>query len=275
MQYFRASYRLVIMLGIVALNVRKTAKRYNQSNEASLKKAKEVMSNCFCKLLDLLGVEVEVEGVPPEKNVIYVSNHRSYLDGLIIGSLTGSFFVIKSETARWFLLGNAIKKTANIFVNRNSLSDRTASGIKVLRRVRSGFSVCIFPEGTTCQGPGCREMHDGIFRLAAKAGITVVPVTVEYERPDVAWLGDDRFVSHFLRCFGVKNTKAKIKVGPGFASTDAAYLKKACMHHINTASLRIYNEFRMNDFTPCNVSFTQARWSLYSAFRTNSESTGN
>ena len=51
----------------------------------------------FKGLVKLFGIKVKVSGKIEKKNVLFVSNHISYLDIFILGSLTKAIFVAKSE----------------------------------------------------------------------------------------------------------------------------------------------------------------------------------
>src|SRR5271169_2417050 len=61
-----------------------------------------------------------------------VSNHCSYIDILIIGSIIPSVFVSKSDVASWIFLGRMVKLAGTIFVNRES---KTAS-VRVLETIK-------------------------------------------------------------------------------------------------------------------------------------------
>ena len=55
-------------------------------------------------LLWLINVKVKIEGdiYKNNKGIMYVSNHLSYLDIPVLGSLLSAKFVAKNEVAKWF-----------------------------------------------------------------------------------------------------------------------------------------------------------------------------
>ena len=218
---------------------------FNRRYRGDFSEAGHRLQCLTARLVDMFGVEVEVEGSPPDEPVLFVSNHRSYFDGAVLSSLTGSFFVIKSDVAEWPLIGSAVKATENILVNRNNKFSRASSGRKIRNRIKSGYSVTIFAEGTTYRGPGFRNAYPGAFKLSARTGIPLVPVVVEYENPGDAWVNDDGFIRHFIKCFGKPRTKVKVVFGKQRASTDPAFLKNEISEFIDLNSRRVFKEFEL------------------------------
>ncbi|NCT16386.1 MAG: 1-acyl-sn-glycerol-3-phosphate acyltransferase, partial [Flavobacteriales bacterium] len=83
----------------------------------------------------------------------------------------------KKELAKIPLFGFFYKRTC-ILVDRSSAKSRQAVFLRAQRRLKSGLSICIFPEG------GVPEEHilldefkDGAFRLAINHKIPIVPIT--------------------------------------------------------------------------------------------------
>jgi len=136
-------------------------------------------------ILRLSGIPVRVEaaGLAPQ-NSIFVVNHASYLDGLVLLlALPGDIaFVAKSELGRQFLAGRFLRALGACFVER---ADPEA-GVEDLRRViavaESGRPLVFFPEGTFTRADGLREFHLGAFHVAAQTSLPVVPVAIRGTR---------------------------------------------------------------------------------------------
>ncbi|MEC3906352.1 lysophospholipid acyltransferase family protein [Tamlana sp. 2201CG12-4] len=114
-----------------------------------------------------------------EKSYMFIANHTSMTDiMLMLVSVKNPFvFVGKAELAKIPLFGFFYKRTC-ILVDRNSAKSRQAVFLRAQRRLQSGLSICIFPEG------GVPEEHielddfkDGAFRLAINHQIPIVPLT--------------------------------------------------------------------------------------------------
>ncbi|MEA1677601.1 lysophospholipid acyltransferase family protein [Nitrospirillum sp. BR 11163] len=70
-----------------------------------------------CRLM--LALDVDVVGEPSVgRPTLFVSNHSSYLDIPVLGSLVNCSFVAKSEVGLWPLFGLLAKLQRTVFVNR-------------------------------------------------------------------------------------------------------------------------------------------------------------
>ncbi|GAA4235630.1 lysophospholipid acyltransferase family protein [Postechiella marina] len=119
--------------------------------------------------------EIPVKG----KSYMFIANHTSMTDiMLMLVAVKNPFvFVGKAELAKIPLFGFFYKRTC-ILVDRSSPKSRQAVFLRAQKRLKSGLSICIFPEG------GVPEEHieldafkDGAFRLAINHQIPIVPLT--------------------------------------------------------------------------------------------------
>jgi 1-acyl-sn-glycerol-3-phosphate acyltransferase len=128
--------------------------------------------------------EVEAETWPPERDVILVSNHSSYLDSLVIaatvpGSLT---FVAKEELAGQRVAGPFLHRIGTLFARRTDAAGGVEDTQRQLEAVRAGERIVSFPEGTLTRMPGLLGFRLGAFLVAAQAGVPVVPITIRGTR---------------------------------------------------------------------------------------------
>ncbi len=186
-------------------------------------------------LVNRLHIDIQMEGRFPDHGVLVVSNHRSYLDIVVILSQIESAFLAKTELRKWPVFGYAAMKGNTVFVDRSSRDSRKAARKQILDRLNQGISVVVFPEGTTSAGPGLLALKNGIFDITAEKNIPVVPVAVFYENKNAAWIDDDTFVRHFLDIFKTKPLKSHLIIGPVLTKTNAADLKASCYHFIEQA----------------------------------------
>ena len=115
---------------------------------------------------------------------IVVSNHASYLDGLVFtAALPARFsFVIKREMSAVPLAGLFLRRIGSEFVERFERNRGAADARRVLRNAASGHSLVFFPEGTFTRTPGLLKFHTGAFVTAARAGCPVIPAVVRGTR---------------------------------------------------------------------------------------------
>jgi 1-acyl-sn-glycerol-3-phosphate acyltransferase len=158
----------------------------------------------------ILGSKIYVYGKESSTSGLIISNHRSYFDPLIILKNILAYPIAKQEVESWPLIGNVCKTTGVIFVKRENKESRTETLNKIKTILKNGFSILNTPEGTTHIKPTTIKFKPGAFVLATELGVPVIPVAVDYKNLDDAWIGDDTFVPHFLRCFGKWRTEIKV-----------------------------------------------------------------
>ncbi|MFU8816571.1 MAG: AMP-binding protein [Pseudomonadales bacterium] len=150
-------------------------------------------------LLLLTGMRPRVEGIdnlPRDRPCVIVSNHASYVDGLVlVAALPVRFtFIAKAELQSQFIAGTFLRRISAMFVERFD----THSGVQDARRATQALhddvNLLFFPEGTFTRSPGLRPFRTGAFSAAAERGVPVVPVTLLGTRSVLR--GDSRFPQH-------------------------------------------------------------------------------
>jgi 1-acyl-sn-glycerol-3-phosphate acyltransferase len=171
-------------------------------------------------MVSLLGVRLEVHGSPPAGPVLFLANHRSYVDIAALLAQRPCAFLGKAEIAEWPLIGAAARGTHTVFVQREDKASRRAARLGALGLLQRGVAFAAFPEGTTSRGPGALPFFPGLFELAAEHEIAVVPVAIQYASPEDAWVGDDGFVPHFLDRFRERHMHVALAFGPVLQQKD-------------------------------------------------------
>lgn len=158
--------------------------------EIKNKSSLAIVNWAFRVCLFLSGTKVIVwgeENVPVDEPVLYIGNHRSYFDILItyvrVPRPTG--YIAKKEMLRYPLLLNWMKNLHCLFLDRNDIKQGLKVILAAIEKVKSGISICIFPEGTrNRENHTFMEFHEGSFKIAAKTGCPIVPMTI-YNSADI------------------------------------------------------------------------------------------
>jgi len=114
----------------------------------------------------------------PKQSFMFVANHTSMLDiMLMLYTVKNPFvFVGKVELTKIPVFGFFYKKTC-IVVDRNSPKSRKEVFEQANRKIRLGYSICIFPEGgVPDESIDLDEFKDGAFRLAIDHQLPIVPL---------------------------------------------------------------------------------------------------
>ena len=157
----------------------------------------------------LIGLKVQVIGqASADRPVLFLSNHSSWLDILVLGGVLEGCFVSKAEVGRWPLIGTVARLGRSVFVSRSRGSaGKEADAMRT--RLEAGDNLILFPEGTSSDGTRVLPFRSA-FLATAGAARTVQPVSVVYDRlgglpacrrdrPLFAWYGDMDIGSHFWR----------------------------------------------------------------------------
>ena len=113
--------------------------------------------------------------------LIYVSNHTSYLDAVVLLSLLdyrGYAFVAKREFQENFLMRSLLSGFGTRFIERFDIARSTEHAGDLAEAAKQGASLIVFPEGTLKRNTGLMSFRTGAFQAAAQAGIPVVPVAL-------------------------------------------------------------------------------------------------
>ena len=143
-----------------------------------------IVNWAFRVCLFLAGTSVTVigeENVPKDVPVLYIGNHRSYFDILItyirVPRPTG--YIAKKEMLRYPLLSNWMKNLHCLFLDRKDIKQGLKTILTAIEKVKSGISICIFPEGTRNRvNDTFMEFHEGSFKIAEKTGCPIIPMSI-------------------------------------------------------------------------------------------------
>lgn len=134
----------------------------------------------FCrKSARALGVEViEVEPVP-KTHALWASNHISWMDIPVVGSVSPAFFLSKAEVANMPVMGPLAKVAGTLFIKRGS-GDAGSVASQMATFLRQGYSVLFFPEATTTDGRKIKKLHGKLLQASIDSNKPVQPIVICY-----------------------------------------------------------------------------------------------
>ena len=151
----------------------------------------------------LAGARVTIRGVPQTANVLFVSNHLSWLDILIVAGTTGSAFVARADMAPWPVIGWLASLNRSVYVARERRSTVDAQAAAIRAALANGQPLTLFPEGTPANGLALLPFRSALLAAVASppAGIAIQPVAIDYGRcaAEIAWIDDESFGKNALR----------------------------------------------------------------------------
>lgn len=193
-----------------------------------------------------LGIKVIVKGKAAYPNVLYISNHRSYLDPILQVFYSDALVVAKMEVRSWPIIGYGIAISGAFFVKREDKASRASARKRIARTIQNGNAILIYPEGTTTDLLKTLPFKPRTFHIAAENKVKVVPIAIEYLDPKDAWIGDDTFVRHFFQTFAKKELTCVIHYGPPMWEADGALLRRKAQDWVDAELMVIRKEWGMS-----------------------------
>ena len=205
--------------------------------------------NCF-----ILRLKVRVYGVPSNSpSVLFVSNHSSYLDIIVLAALLEACFVSKFEVASWPLFGLLAKLNQTVFVKRRVTESAEKLG-EIQNRLKAGQRLIFFPEGTSSDGNRVLTFNSTFFAAGDAEGsdlsVKIQPIAVAYTRlwglplgrggrPLRAWYGDMSMAGHLWSVFNSGPTDVEVAFLPSVTLNSFSSRKELAKHCEQTVALAV------------------------------------
>lgn len=157
-------------------------------------------------------IDIEgLENLDPKKTYVFMGNHRSYTDILIVFlamavAKRDVAFMSKKEIFRVPFLGGAMKALGTVGIDRNEPADAFKGLIKAVKTAKHGTNLVIFPEGTRSADCSLQPFKRGGFILAVRAGLDIVPFVIK---------GSEKFMPKFS--FAIYPAHVSIKYLPAIS----------------------------------------------------------
>lgn len=141
------------------------------------------------------GMRVRVVGAPLERDVLFLANHLSWLDILIVAGASGAAFVAKAEVSSTPVIGWLARLNNTVFVARAQRSGVRGQADALRSALASGQPVALFPEGTTDGGPDVLPFRASLLAslFPPLPGVLVQPIALDYgsAADELSWIGDE------------------------------------------------------------------------------------
>jgi 1-acyl-sn-glycerol-3-phosphate acyltransferase len=145
-------------------------------------------SHRVLEIVETVGGRVNITGLEGLSRqpgpVVFIANHMSLLETLVLAGIALPFkrvtFVIKEELRRYPVIGHFMRSLKLIAVSRQNPRE----DLKVVMReggnfIANGVSVFIFPQATRSVEFNVQAFNSLGVKLAARAGVPVIPVAVK------------------------------------------------------------------------------------------------
>jgi len=203
----------------------------------------QIWSKAVCIII---GLRADIIGKPPPGTGLFVSNHLSYVDIVLIASQMPVAFVAKREISNWPVVGHLTRMTGTVFVDRRRHRSLVGANDVINERLSAGRPVVLFAEGTSTEGETVEPFRPSLLKIASDFGHPVNYGFLAYQITDdeagrqltrdrVCWYGDDEFFNHIVNLLRLKGFRARLVFGD---SPVVAHERKSLANQLHKAVLQ-------------------------------------
>jgi lyso-ornithine lipid O-acyltransferase len=174
------------------------------------------LSHSCRRVLRPIGLRTRVSGRVPRGGFV-VANHLSYLDILLLASLTPCIFVAKHEMKRWPLLGWFARRAGTLFVQRDKRSQTAHAVRQIETALQPGVVIVLFPEGTSSSGDTVLPFKSALLEPVVRHQPTLTLAFIQYDLPDgdvreeVCYWRDMTLLPHLLNLLHKHHLEATVR----------------------------------------------------------------
>lgn len=189
------------------------APRLSRINERTLNDI-QIFRKWVDDLAYSLNIELHVHGEMMQEHGMFVSNHISWIDTVLMNKLKQVSFVARHDLEHWPALGTFTQRMQTVYIDRSNKRQAYRSIPKLEQKLMAGRSVHFFPESTTSNGLSVRHFYPMFFEAAVRTQRPVQPVLLRYtdkdNRPlvEAAFIDDDTFLDTLSRVLLVDKVHA-------------------------------------------------------------------
>lgn len=178
----------------------------------------------FCRLaLWLLNFKVNViNKARADQPHLIVGNHLGMLDILVFAAVKPSLFITSVEMRETPGLGLLAEMGGCLYVERRDRSNIKNEMGEIRQALQQGFSVTLYPEGTSTNGERVLPFKKTLMTTVAGTGVPILPTVINYRKIDgepmshkwrdyVCWYGDQTFWPAMIRIFQVGSVEIDLE----------------------------------------------------------------
>lgn len=183
MKYIKYVRYVIYMLIMRLKGIKRAYIEKFKGEEEAWKYAQEVFRKWTYFTINIIGMEIEVEGYDniPDKTCVFMVNHQSILDIPVMRYSTQRTldFVAKKELAKAPLIGYWITHVKSVTIDRDNVREGMKAINQAVNNIKDGYNFTIFPEGTRSKDGKIHEFKRGSIKIATKSKAPIVPVAIK------------------------------------------------------------------------------------------------
>jgi len=129
----------------------------------------------------IFGVRIKTYGTALSEKTLFVANHISWLDILILGKLVPIHFLSKHEVKTMPVFGWLATRAGTLYIHRGNKESASEASAEITAALNQKHNSLIFAEGTTTDGH-IKKFHARMMQSAIDAHAMVQPVAIFYPK---------------------------------------------------------------------------------------------
>jgi lyso-ornithine lipid O-acyltransferase len=177
------------------------------------------------KILNIKVTVVGDEGQLERDGYVIISNHVSYIDGFVLGSIFPVVFITDREVKKWPVIGQWTTLIGTIFINRQRKDQVSLLVLEISRKLQEKANILLFPEGDSTNGERMLPFQTAPLAAPLRTHSIIVPVTLVYRCVDdkplsktnrdlIYWYGNMDFLPHFWKLLSLRSIEAMVTIQP-------------------------------------------------------------
>jgi len=186
------------------------------------------MHHCSRIILQILDIEFWIEdrtSYDPPGGTLFLANHVSYVDALVLAAQYPSVFVTSNEVKETFFLGWLARCSGSVFVERRGFTGLKNSISEIRHLLASGLNVLLFPEGTTGDGSKLLPFKKSLLEAGVGIQTEVRPICVNYRYCNgeavtprtsklLFYFGEMKLLNQLMSLLGVSDVMVEVVLLP-------------------------------------------------------------
>jgi 1-acyl-sn-glycerol-3-phosphate acyltransferase len=169
------------------------------------------------RILRVIRAQLKVSGPIPSDGLL-VSNHLTYLDILVLGSVAPAVFVAKREIKSWPVFGWLTSLSGSVYVNREKRTHAGQAAQEIENVLHKGVLVVLFPEGKSSNGETILPFKSALLEPATRHPHSLSVAFIQYEIDDgdvseeICYWKDMTLVPHLINLLSKRSVRASVKL---------------------------------------------------------------
>lgn len=178
----RILYRVILILLVLLPSCLFTI--FGQRGTMPTSGLSSIVTSMFHRYLSrAMGIKLVVRGSPNTESTLFVSNHISWTDILIIGQSIHTHFLSMIEVKSWPVGGWLASRAGTLYIERGGKKSSRKAIRDITDVLRQAHNVVLFPEGRTTDGK-LKKFHSRLIQSAVDAAVQVQPIALKYLNGD-------------------------------------------------------------------------------------------